>query len=186
MYQAFPFFVMKRFLILTAFVLALTGCDWFSMSNGVKEKLPENYTMVMHDYQIKIVEDKGLYYGMQQWNGYFASFYDAYTDPVTQQYTPPVLALSHFMWYPKEYGPNFWNDCGVDYIDIYTFDTYTYRVENNIITVENLYGRDWHGRYDDEMGVTLTCDLGTIELNTLEKTAYDGSLDDYINILINR
>ena len=185
MYQAFPFFVMKRFLILAAFVLALTGCDWFGMGNSIKDKLPDNYTMVMHDYQVNIVNGNMLPYGMQQWHGYFASFFDAYTDPVTGVYTPPVMALSHFMWYPYEYGPDFWNDCGVDYIDNYTFDTFPYSIKDNIITVENLYGRDWHGTYDDA-GLTLICDLGTIELNKLEKIAYDGSLDSYIDKLVNR
>ncbi|MBQ1693946.1 MAG: hypothetical protein II019_06840, partial [Bacteroidales bacterium] len=91
----------------------------------------------------------------------------------------------HFLWYPEDYGPDFWNDCGVDYIDNYTFDTYMYSEENGIVTVRNLYGRDWHGTFDD-MGITLTSELGTIELNRLQEVAYDGSLDDYINHLLNR
>jgi hypothetical protein len=176
---------MKKFLFLSVALFLLAGCNWFGMENSVKEKLPDNYTMTMHDYQFKVVEDKLLPYGVQQWDGYFGSFYEAYTDPVTGVYTPPVLALSHFKWYPVEYGPDFWNDCGVDYIDNYTFDTYVYHEENGIVTVENFYGRDWHGRFD-EMGITFTSDLGTVELKKLEKTAYDGSLDSYINNLLNR
>lgn len=176
---------MKKFLILSFLLLTLTGCDWFGMSNGVKEKLPDNYTMSMHQYQVKVVEDHLLPYGMLQWHGYFASFYDAYTDPVTGTKTPPLLAFSHFMWYPREYGPDFWNDCGVDYIDNYTFDTFVYSEENGIITVYNLYGRDWHGNAGDT-DITLTSDLGTIELNRLKEIAYDGSLDNLINSLVNR
>ena len=95
--------------------------------NSVRDKLPEHYTMTMHHYQLKVLENSITPYGIQQWNGYFGSFYDAYTDPVSGEYTPPVLALSHFLWYPEDYGPDFWNDCGVDYIDNYTFDTgYTF------------------------------------------------------------
>ena len=175
---------MKKFLILSAFLLMLTSCDWFGM-NSVRDKLPEHYTMTMHHYQLKVLENSITPYGIQQWNGYFGSFYDAYTDPVSGEYTPPVLALSHFLWYPEDYGPDFWNDCGVDYIDNYTFDTYMYSEENGIVTVRNLYGRDWHGTFD-EMGITVTSELGTIELNRLQEVAYDGSLDDYINHLLNR
>ena len=175
---------MKKFLILSALLLSLTSCDWFGM-NSVRDKLPDNYTMTMHQYQIKIVEGKLLPYAVQQWHGYFGSFYESYTDPVTGVYTPPVLALSHFQWYPEEYGPDFWNDCGVDYIDNYTFDTFMYTEENGIITVRNFYGRDWNGVFD-ESGITLTSDLGIIELNTLTKINYDGSLDDFMNSLLNR
>ena len=177
--------IMKKFLIFTTLLLFLTGCDWFGVGDRIRDKLPENYTMAMHDYQVKIVQDVLLPYGMQQWHGYFATFFDAYTDPVTGDKTPPLLALSHFMWYPQEYGPDFWNDCGVDYIDNYTFDTFVYSEENGIITVRNLYGRDWHGT-SDGTSVTLTCELGTIELNKLEQIPYDGSLDNYIDNLLNR
>ena len=182
--KKFQFFYLLASCLFGALVLTACSKDDDPL-NGAKSAADIEWEQ--HEYQ---VFTSGISMSEIKWNGFYASIFEVWPSQYKSQKEGARFFLSHYRWFPAQYGPTFWTE-KLDNGDWYYEGRYgSHQFELNTLkngevemTVE-WQGQTWKGVLTDG-DVELTTEAGSIvTLKRVPPKAYDGSYDDILETIL--
>jgi len=150
-------------------------------------KSPADIEWTQHQYQIKT---SGNTWTESKWDGYYASFIQKWNYKGDKDQKGPRFFLSHYRWFPANYGPTYWTE-KLDNGDWYysgRYSSHTYELKTLADGKEevtfDMQGQTWKGIMTDSTIFLSTVNGSEITLTPLPAKAYDGSYDEILKMIL--